>query len=143
MQKAGLDALQAGVKIAGKNTSNLRYAGDTTLMAESEKLKSLLKVKKESEKAGLKLSIQKPKIMASDPIALWQIQGGGGGMEAGTDFIFLGSKVTVDGDCSHEIKRPLLLGRKAMKKCIKKPRHHFADRSLYGQSYGFSSNICL
>ena len=141
MQNAGLDDSQAGVKITGKNTSNLRYAGDTTLMAESEKLKSLLKVKKESEKAGLKLNIQKPKIMASDPIALWQIEGGK--MEAVTDFIFLGSKVTVDGDCSHEIKRPLLLGRKAMKKCIKKPRHNFAGRSLYAQSYGFSSNICL
>ena len=141
MQNAGLDDSQAGVKITGENTSNLRYAGNTTLMAESEKLKSLLKVKKESEKAGLKLNIQKPKIMASDPIALWQIEGGE--MEAVTDFIFLGSKVTVDGDCSHEIKRPLLLGRKAMKKCIKKPRHNFADRSLYGQSYGFSSNICL
>ena len=109
-------------------------------MAESkEELKSLLiKVKEESEKAGLKLSIQKTKIMASAPITSRQIDG-----ETVTDFIFLGSKITAGDDCSPEIKRCLLLGRKAMKKCIKKPRHNFADRSLYGQSYGFSSNICL
>ena len=111
MQNAGLDDSQAGVKIAGKNTSNIRYAGDTTLMAESEKLKSLLKVKEESEKAGLKLNIQKD-------YGIWphHFMANGVKMEAVTDFIFLGSKVTVDGDCSHEIKRPLLLGRKSCEK---------------------------
>ena len=115
MQNAGLDELQTGIRIAGENINNLRYADYITLMAESEgELKSLLMmVKEESEKAGLKLNIQKPKIMASDPIALWQIEGGE--MEAVTDFIFLGSKITVDGDCSHEIKRHLLLERKADK----------------------------
>ena len=114
MWNAGLDEAQAGIKFAGKNTNNLRYADDTTLMAESEEeLKSLLmKVKEESEKAGLKLSIQKTKIMASGPITSWQIDGET--METVTDFIFLGSKITVDDDCSHEIKRCLLLGRKAM-----------------------------
>ena len=110
MQNAGLDDSQAGVKIAGKNTSNLRYAGDTTLMAESEKLKSLLKVKEESEKACLKLNIQKAKIMALGSITSWPIDGET--METVTDFIFLDSKTTADGDCSHEIKRRLLLGRK-------------------------------
>ena len=111
---AGLDETQAGIKIAGININNLRYADNTTLMAESEQeLKSLLmKVKKESGKAGLKLSIQKTKIMASSPITLWHIDGET--METVTDFIFLGSKITADGDCSHEIKRHLLLGRKAM-----------------------------
>ena len=111
MQTAGLDEAQAGIKIAGRNINNLGYAGDTTLMAESEEeLKSLLmKVKEKSEKVGLKLNIQKSKIMASSPITSWQIDG-----ETVTDFIFLGSKITVDGDCSHEIKRCLLLGRKAM-----------------------------
>ena len=114
MQNAGLDEAQARIKIAGKNINNLRYAGDTTFMAESEEeLKSLLmKVKKESEKAGLKLNIQKTKIMASDPITSWQIDGET--MEIVTDFIFLGSKITADSDCSHEIKRCLLLGKKAM-----------------------------
>ena len=114
MQNAGLEESQAGIKIARRNSNNLRYAGDTTLMAESEeKLKNfLMKVKGESGKAGLKLSIQKTKIMASSPITSWQI--GGETMEAVTDFIFLGSKITADGDCSHEIKRRLLLGRKAM-----------------------------
>ena len=102
---------QAGIKIARRNINNLRYADDTTLIAESEEeLKSLLmKVKEESEKVGLKLNIQKTKIMASSPIILWQIDG-----KTVTDFIFLGSKITTDGDCTHEIKRPLLLGRKAM-----------------------------
>jgi len=111
---AGLDETQAGIKIAGRNINNLRYADNTTLMAESEQeLKSLLmKVKKESGKSGLKLSIQKTKIMASGPITLWHIDGET--METVTDFIFLGSKITADGDCSHEIKRHLLLGRKAM-----------------------------
>ena len=114
MRNAGLEETQAGIKIAGRNISNLRYADDTTLMAESEEeLKSLLmKVKEESEKAGLKLNIQKTKIMASGPITSWQIDGVT--METVTDFIFLHSKVTADGDCSHEIKRCLLLGRKAM-----------------------------
>ena len=111
MQNTGLEKAQAGIKIARRNINNLRYADDTTLMAESEeKLKSLLmKVKEESEKVGLKLSIQKTKIMASGPITSWQIDG-----ESVANFIFGGSKITVDGDCSHEIKRPLLLGRKAM-----------------------------
>ena len=109
-----MDEAQAAIKIAGRNINNLTYADDRTLMAESkEELKSLLmKVKEESEKAGLKLNIQKTKIIASGPITSWQTEGGT--METVTDFIFLGSKVTADGDCSHEIKRRLLLGRKAM-----------------------------
>ena len=113
MVNARVDEAQAGIKIARRNISNLRYADDTTLMTESqEELKSLLmKVKEKSEKVGLKLNIQKTKIMASSPITLWQIDGET--METVTDFIFLGSKVTADGDCSHEIKRRLLLGRKA------------------------------
>ena len=111
MRNAGLEETQAGIKIAGRNVNNLRYADDTTLMAKSEEeLKSLLmKVKEESEKVGLKLSIQKTKIMASGPITSWQIDG-----ETVSGFIFLGSKITADGDCSHEIKRRLLLGRKVM-----------------------------
>ena len=114
MQNAGLDESQAGIKIARGNINNLRYADDTTLMVESEEeLKSLLmKVKEESEKAGLKLRSQKTKIMASGPITSWQIDGEK--METVSDLIFLGSKITVDSDCSHEIKRCLLLGRKAM-----------------------------
>ena len=109
---AGLDEAKAEIKIAGRNINNLRYADDTTLMAESEeKLKSLLMKGKESEKADLKLNIQKTKIMASGPITLWQLDGET--MRTVTDLIFLGSKITVDGDCSHEIKRHLLLGRKA------------------------------
>ena len=114
MRNAGLEEAQAGHKIAERNINNLRYAGNTALMAESEeKLKSLLmKVKKESEKVGLKLSIQKTKIMASGPITSWQIDGET--VATVTDFIFLGSKIIVDGDCSHEIKRRLLLGRKVM-----------------------------
>ena len=112
MRNAVLDETQAGIKIAGRNINNLRYADDTTLMAESEEeLKSLLmKVKDESENVGLKLNIQKMKIMASGPITSWQIDGET--MEAVTYFIFLDSKITADGDCSHEIKRCLLLGRK-------------------------------
>ena len=112
--KCRLDEAQAGIKVAGRNINNLRYADDTTLMAESEQeLTSLLmKVKEESEKIGLKLNIQKTKIMASGPITSWQIHGKT--MEIVTDFIFLGSKIIADGDCSHEIKRCLLLGRKAM-----------------------------
>ena len=114
MRKAGLDEAQAEIKIAGGNTSNLRYADDTTLMAErKEELKSLLmKVKVESEKVGLKLNIQKTKIMASGPITSWEIDGET--VEIVSDFIFLGSKITADGDCSHGIKRRLLLGRKVM-----------------------------
>ena len=109
----GLDEAQAGIKIAGRNINNLRYADDTTLMAESEELKSLLmKVKVESEKVGLKFNIQKIKIMGSSPIISWQIDGET--IETVRDFIFLGSKITADGDCSHEIKRHLLLRRKAM-----------------------------
>ena len=115
MRNARLDELQAGIKIARRNISNLRYAGDTTLMTKSkEELKSLLmKVKEETEKAGLKLNIQKTKIMASGPITAWQTEGGK--VEAVTDFLFLGSKITVGSDCSHEIRRQLPLGKKAMK----------------------------
>ena len=114
MRNVGLDEAQAGMKIAGRNINNLRYADDTTLMAESEEeLRSLLmKVKVESEKVGLKLNIQKTKIMASGPITSWQIDGET--TETVTDFILGGSKITADGDCSHEIKRHLLLGRKVM-----------------------------
>ena len=114
VQNSGLDEAQAGIKIAGRNINDLRYADDTTFMAESEEeLKSLLmEVKEESEKAGLKLNIQKTKIMASGPITSWQIEEET--METVRDLIFLGSKITVDGDCSHEIKRLLLLGRKVM-----------------------------
>ena len=111
MRNAGLEEAQAGIKIAGRNINNLRYAGDTTLMAESEELKNLImKVKEESEKVVLKLNMQKTKIMASHPITSWQIDGET--VETVSDFIFLGSKITADGDCSHEIKRCLLLGRK-------------------------------
>ena len=114
MRNAGLEEAQAGIKIAERNINNLRYADNTTLMAESEEeLKSLLiKLKEESENVGLQLNIQKTKIMASGPITLWQIDGET--MKTVTDFVFLGSKITADGDCSHEIKRCLLLGRKAM-----------------------------
>ena len=114
MRNAVLEEAQAGIKIAGRNINNLRYADDTTLMAESEEeLKSLLlKVKEESEKVALKLNIQKTKIMASGPISSWQINGET--VETVADFIFLGSKITADGDCSHEIKRCLLFERKAM-----------------------------
>ena len=114
MKNAGLDQAQAGIKIAGKNINNLKYSEVTTLMAESEEeLKSLLmKVKEESEKVDLKLNIQKTKIMVSGPITSWQIDGET--VETVSDFIFLGSKITADGNCSHEIKRRLILGRKAM-----------------------------
>ena len=123
MRNAGLEEAQAGIKIAGRNINNLRYEADTTLMAESEKeLKSfVMKVKEESEKVGLKLNIQKTKIVASGPITSWQIDG-----ETVADFIFLDSKITADGDCSHEIKRCLLLGRKVMTNLdsvLKKQRH--------------------
>ena len=114
MKNAGLDEAEAGIKIVRRNINNFKYADDTTFITESkEELKSLLmKVKKETEKAGLKLNIQKSKTMASSPITLWQIDGET--METVTEFIFLGSKITADGDCSHEIKRHLLFGRKAM-----------------------------
>ena len=113
MRNSGLEEAQAGIKIARRNLNNLRYAYDTTLMTESEEVKSLLmKVKEESEKVGLKLNVQKTKIMASGPITSWQIDGET--VEMVADFIFEGSKVIADGDCSHEIKRPLLLRRKAM-----------------------------
>ena len=113
MKNSGLDEAQAGIKIAGRNINNLRYADDTTLMAESEELKSfLIKVKEESEKVGLKLNIQKTKVMSSGPITSWEIDGET--VETVSDFIFLGSKIPADGDCSHEIKRHLLLERKVM-----------------------------
>ena len=134
----------AGIKIARRNNNNLRYADDTTLMAESkEEVKSLLmKVKEESEKVGLELNIQKTKIMASGPITSWQIDGET--MEAVRDFTFGGSKITADGDCRHEIKRHLLLGRKATTNLDsilnKKQRHYFANKDLSSQSYGFSSS---
>ena len=132
MRNAGLDEAQAGIMIAGRNIKNLRYADDTPLMAESkDELKSLLmKVKEESEKVGLKLNIQKTKIMASGPITSWQIDGET--VETVTDFIFLGSKITADGDCSHEIKGHLLLGRKVMINLdyvIKKQRHYLPIKS--------------
>ena len=113
-RNSGLEEVQAGIKIAGRNINNLRYADDTTLMVESEEelKRFLMKVKEKTEKAGLKLNIQKTKIMASGPITSWQIDGEK--METVTDFVFLGSKITADGDCSHEIKRCLFLGRKDM-----------------------------
>ena len=143
MRNAGLDEAQAGIKIAGRNTNNLRYADDTTLMSESEEeLKSLLMtVKEESEKVGLKLSIQKTKIMAISPITSWLIDGET--VDTVTDFNFWGSQITADVDCSHEIKRHLLLGRKAMTNLdsiLKKQNHYFANKGLSSQSYGFSSS---
>ena len=141
MRKAGPEEAQAGIKIARRNINNLRYADDTTLMAESEEeLKSLLmKVKEESEKVGLKFSIQKSKIMRSGPITSWQIDAET--VETVADFIFLGSKITADGDCSHEIKRCLLLGRKVMTNLdsIFKSRHYFVNKGPSSQGYGFSS----
>ena len=130
MRNAGLEEAQAGIKIAGRNINSFRYTDDTTLMAESEEeLKSLLmKVKEESKKVGLKLNIQKSKTMASGPITSWQIDGET--VEAVADFIFWGSKITEDGDCSHEIKRCLLLGRKVMTTLdrILKSRHYFVKK---------------
>ena len=141
MRNAGLEEAQAGIKIAGRNINNLRYADDTTLMAESEEeLKSLLmKVKEESEKVGLKLKIQKTKIMASGSITSRQIDGKT--VEIVSDFILGGSKITLDDDCSHEIKRHLLLGRKVMTNLdsLFKSRHSFANKGLSSQGYGFSS----
>ena len=142
MRNAGLEEAQAGVKIAGRSIINFRYADDTTLMADSEEeLKSLLtKVKEKSEETGLKVNIQKTKIMASSPITSWQIDREI--MEKVTNFIFLGSQIIVDCDCSYEIKRCLLLGRKAMTDLdsISKSRHYFVKKCPYTQSYGFSSS---
>ena len=134
MRNAGLDEAQSGIKIAGRNINNLRYADDTTLMAESkEELKSLLmKVKKESEKVGLKLNIQNTKIMASSPIISWQIDGET--METVADLIFWGSKITADGNCSHEIKRRLLFGRKVMTNI---------DSILKSRDITLPTNVCL
>ena len=143
MRNSGLEEAQAGIKIAGRNINNLRYADDTILMTESEEeLKNLLmKVKEESEKVGLKLSFQKMKIMASGPITSWQIDGQT--VETVTDFIFGGSKITAGGDCSHEIKGHLLPGRKVVSNVdsILKSRHYFADTGPSSQSYDFSSSI--
>ena len=150
MRSAGLDEAQAGIKTAGRNINNLEYADDTTLMGESEEeLKSfLMKVKEESEKVGLNLNIQKTKIIASDPITSWQTDGET--VETVADFILGGSKITADGDYSHEIKRCLLLGRKVMTKLrhnlrkdmtnLQKQRHYFANKDPSSQSYGFSSS---
>ena len=141
MRNAGLDETQDGVKIARRNINNLRYTDDTTLMAESEELKSfLMKVKEESGKVGLKLNIQNTKTTASGPITSWQIDEET--METVTDFIWGGSKITADSDCSHEIKRCLLLGRKAMTNLdsILKSRDYFANKGPSSQSYGFSSS---
>jgi len=142
MRNAGLEETQAGIKTAGRNINNLRYADDTTLMAESEEeLKSLLrKAKVESEKIGLKLNIQKTKIMASGPITSREIDGET--VETVLDFIFLGSKITADGDRSHEIKRRLLLGSKVvtnLESIIKKQRHYFVNKGPSSQGYIFSS----
>jgi len=145
VRNTGLEEAQAGIKVSGRNINKLRYADNTTLMAESkEELKSLLiKVKEESEKVGLKLNIQKMKIMASGPITSWEIDGET--VETVSDFIFfLGSKITADGDCSHEIKRHLLLGRKVMTNLhsiIKKQRYYFANKGPSSQGYGFSFSL--
>ena len=141
MRNAGLEEAQAGIKICGRNINKLRYADGTTLMAESKELKSHLKVKEESEKVSLKFNIQKTKTMASGPITSWQRNGET--METGTDFLFLGSKITTDGDCSHEIKRWLLLGRKAMTKLdsiLKSRDITLPTKVRLSQSYGFSSS---
>ena len=133
MQNTGLDEAQAGNKIAGRNINNLRYADDTTLMAESDELKSLLmKVKEESEKVGLKLNIRETKIMASGPITSWQIDVET--VETVTNFIFLGSEITADGDCSHEIKRRLFLGRKVMTNL---------DSILKSRDISLPTKVCL
>ena len=141
---AGLDESKAGIKIARRNIS-LRYADDTTLRAQSEEeLKSLLvRVKEESENAGLKLNMQKTKITECDPITSWQIEVGK--VEAVTDFILSDSKITIDGECNHEIKRHLLLGKKTdnLDSSIKKQRPYFANKRPYSQSYGFSSSHVL
>ena len=145
MRNARLDEAQAGIKIARRSIDNLRYADDSTLIAakgeSKEELKRLsMKVKEESEKTGLKFNIQKTKIMVSGPITSWQVDEET--METGTDFIFLGSKITADGDCSHKIKRCMLLGREVTTNtdCIKKQRHYFVDKGPSSKSYGFSSS---
>ena len=141
MRNAGLDEAQAGIKIARRNVNNLRYADDTILMAESkEELKSLLKNMKETEKVGLKLNIQKTKIMASGPITSWQIDVET--VKIVADFIFLGSKITVGGDCSHETKRCLVPWKESYdqpRQHIKKLRHYFVNKGLSCQGYVFSS----
>ena len=140
MRNAGLEEAQAGIRIARRNISNLRYADDTTLMAESEEeLKSLLlKMKEANEKVGLKLKVQKTKIMACGPITSWQIDGET--METETDFISLGSKITADGDCSHEIKTlaPWKKSYDQPRQHIKKQRHYFDNKGPSSQGYGFS-----
>ena len=143
MRNAGLEEAQAGIEIAGRNINNLRYADDTTLLAESEEeLKSLLmKGKEESEKVALNLNIQKTKTMASGPITSWQIDGET--VETVTDFAFLVSKITEEGDCSHEIKRRLLLGRKAMTNLdsiLKSRDNYFVNKGPSSQSYSFSGS---
>ena len=139
-RNAGLEKAQAGIKFVGRNINNLRYTHDTTVMAESkEELKSLLmKVKEESEKVGLKLNIQKMKIMASDPITSWEIDGET--VETVADFLFGGSNITADGDCSHEIKTCSLFGRNVMTNLdsIFKSRHYFTNKGLSSQGCGFS-----
>ena len=141
MRNTGLEEVQAGIKIAGRNINNLRYADDTTLMAESEEeLKSLLmKVKVQSEKVGLKLNFQKTKIMASGPITSWEIDGER--VETVSDFIFLGSKITTDGDCSHEIKTltPWIESYDQPRQHIEKQRCYFVNKGPSSQGYGFSS----
>ena len=144
MRNTGLEEAQAGIKIAERNINNLRYADDTTLMAESGELKSILKkVKEESEKVGLKLNIQKMKIMASGPITSWEIDGET--VETVVDFIFLGSKITADGDCSHEIKRRLLIGRKVMTNLdsIFKSRDITLPTKVCLVGYGFFQWSCM
>ena len=141
MRNAGLEEAQAGIKTAGRSVNNLRYADDTILMAKSEELKTfLMKLKKESEKVGLKLNIQKTRIMASDPITSWQIDG----QQWKQWLTILGvSKITVDGDCSHEIKRRLLLGRKVrtnLDSIFKSRDINFANKGPFSQGYGFSSD---
>ena len=142
MWNTGLNEAKAGIKIAGRNTNNLRYTDDTTLTAESEEqLKSLLmKVKEESKNVGLKFNIQKTKIMASGPITSWQIDGET--METVTDFLFLGSKITAGGDCSHEIKTlaPWKKSYDQPRQHIKKQRHYLDDKGPFSQSFGFSSS---
>ena len=140
MRSAGLDEAQAGIKIVGRNSNNLRYADDTTLMAESEEELKSLWMKEKNEKVGLKLNIQKTKIMASGPITSWQIDGET--METVTDFIFVGSKITADGDCSHEIKTfvPWEKSYDKPRQHIKEQRYYFAYQGLYSQSFGSSSS---
>ena len=140
MRNAGLDEAQAGIKVAGTNVNNLRYADDITLMAESEEERKslLMKVKEENETVGLKLNIQKTKIMSSGPITSSEIDGET--VETVSDFIFLGSQITADGDCSHEIKRRLLFGRKVMANLdniLKKQRHYFVHKGPSSQGCGF------